>query len=127
MVPSCSIAMTADDDHLACGGFSLDEHIHLGNFEFIADYFSDLSLSPRRGNEGAIFVGSTHSEASTPQRATVKDSNQEFLTASSGEGSFGHSSPRRCSTGALFAPIATVTWKENAPATIRFPPQTTVP
>jgi hypothetical protein len=36
------------------------EPAHLGNFEFIADYFCGLSLSPRRGNEGAIFVGLTH-------------------------------------------------------------------
>jgi hypothetical protein len=60
MVPSSSIAVTAD------GGFSLGEPVHLGNFEFIADYFGSLSLSPRRGNESAIFMGSTRSEASTP-------------------------------------------------------------
>jgi hypothetical protein len=47
-----------------CGGF-LGEPIRLGNFKFIADYFGSLSLSPRRGDEGTAFVGSTRSRAST--------------------------------------------------------------
>jgi hypothetical protein len=38
------------------GGFSLGEPIRLRNSEFITDYFGALSFSPRRGNEGAIFV-----------------------------------------------------------------------
>jgi hypothetical protein len=66
MVPSSSIAITADGEHLACGGFSLGKPVRLGNFEFIANYFDGLSLSPRGGNKGAIFVGSTCSGASTP-------------------------------------------------------------
>jgi hypothetical protein len=40
-----------------CGGFSLDEPVHLGNFEFVVDYFGGLSLSPRRGNSGTAFMG----------------------------------------------------------------------
>jgi hypothetical protein len=40
MVPSSMITITADGEHLSCGGFSLDETIRLGNFEFIADYLS---------------------------------------------------------------------------------------
>jgi hypothetical protein len=55
IVPSSSITIAADGD---C----------LGNFEFIADYFRGLSLSPRRSDEGKISLGSTHSGASTPQR-----------------------------------------------------------
>jgi hypothetical protein len=31
-------------------------NVCLENFEFVTDYFSGLSLSPRRGNEGAIFM-----------------------------------------------------------------------
>jgi hypothetical protein len=65
MVPSSSIAITAGGERLACGGFSFGEPIHLGNFEFIANYFSGLSLPPRRGNEGTVFVVSTHSVVST--------------------------------------------------------------
>jgi hypothetical protein len=43
--PSSIIAVAANGDCLTCGGFSLDEIVHLGNFEFIIDYFSGLSLS----------------------------------------------------------------------------------
>jgi hypothetical protein len=67
MVPSSSITVIADDERLTCGGFYLGEPVCLGNLKFIADYFSGPSLSPGRGNEGIIFVGSTHSGASTPE------------------------------------------------------------
>jgi hypothetical protein len=67
MVPSSSIIITADGEHLTCGGFSLDEIVSLGNFKFITDHFGGLSLSPRRGDEGAAFMGSTHGGASTPR------------------------------------------------------------
>jgi hypothetical protein len=107
MVPSSLITIIADDERLACGGLSLDEPIFLGNMEFIIDYFSGSSLSPRRGNEGVIFVGSTHSGTSTPQWLVVKDSTEHFLTVSSGQGSFDNPSPRR---------------KGSAPGMTRFPP-----
>jgi hypothetical protein len=88
MVPSSTIAV--DGERLTCGGFSLVKTVHLGNFEFIADYFGSLSLSPRgKGNEGTIFMGSTRSGASTPQRAMIEDSAKEFLIVSRGEGIFG--------------------------------------
>jgi hypothetical protein len=54
MVPSSAIAITVHGKHLAYGGFSLSEAVCHGNYEFITDYFSGLSLSPRRGNEGAF-------------------------------------------------------------------------
>jgi hypothetical protein len=95
MVPSSAIIITADGEHLMCGGFSLGETVRLGNFEFFTDYFSGLSLYPRRGDAGIAFMGSTGSEASTPWRAMVEDSAEEFLTASSKEGNFGLPSPRR--------------------------------
>jgi hypothetical protein len=109
MVPSSSISITANVENLECSGFFLGEPVHFGNFEFITDYFGGMSLSPRRGNKGVIFVGSTHIGASTPQRATVKDSTEEFLTVPSGEGSFDHFSPRQRSMGALFAPTTSAT------------------
>jgi hypothetical protein len=93
MVLSSSIAIAADGEHLMCGGFSLHEPVHLGHFEFIADYFSGLSLYPRRCDEGAIFVGSTHSGASTLQRATIEDSAKEYIMALSREGGVDHLSP----------------------------------
>jgi hypothetical protein len=63
MVPSfvITVAVTADDESLTCGGFALGKTICLGNFEFIADYFGAPSLSPRRGDSGAAFMGSIHS------------------------------------------------------------------
>ncbi len=36
-------------ERLTCGGFSLGKPIHLGNFQFIANYFDGLSFSPRGG------------------------------------------------------------------------------
>jgi hypothetical protein len=46
MVPSSVITSAADGECLTCGGFSLGEPIHLGNFEFITAYFGGLSLCP---------------------------------------------------------------------------------
>jgi hypothetical protein len=66
MVPSSSIVVAADGKRLTCGGFSLGELVRLGNFEFIADYFASMSLSPWRGDEGTTFLGLTHRGASTP-------------------------------------------------------------
>jgi hypothetical protein len=127
MVPSSSIAVAANCERLTCGGFSLGEPVCLRNFEFITNYFNGLSLSHKRGNEGAIFVGSTHNGASTPQWAMIEDSPEEFLATSSGEGSFSHLSPRWQSMEAHVAPTTTTIWKENALATMTFPPQTAVP
>jgi hypothetical protein len=91
---------------------------------FIAGYFSYPSLSPRRGDDGAIFMVSTHSRASTLQWAMIEESPKDFLMASRGKESFDHLSLRRHSTGAPLAPTTTVTWKENAPT---FPPLMVVP
>jgi hypothetical protein len=66
MVPSFAITIATDGERLTCSGFSLGDTVHLGNFEFIADYFDGLSFAPRRGDTVATFMGSTHSGASTP-------------------------------------------------------------
>jgi hypothetical protein len=47
----------------------------------------------------------------------IEDSTEDFLTASSEEGSFGLHSPRRRYTGALLALTTTTPWMENALAT----------
>jgi hypothetical protein len=86
MVPSFAITVTADGERLTCGGFSLGESVRLGSFEFITDYFGGLSRSPRRGDSGAAFMGSTHNGTPSPQRTMIEDSIEEFLTTSSGEG-----------------------------------------
>jgi hypothetical protein len=52
MVPSSTIDIAADGERLMWGRFSLDETVHLGNFEFTADYFGGLSfhgLNSQRG------------------------------------------------------------------------------
>jgi hypothetical protein len=40
----------------------------------------------------------------------IEDSTEEFLTTSSGEGSFGLPSPKRCDTRASLALITTTPW-----------------
>jgi hypothetical protein len=125
MVPSSATTVVANGEHFTSGGFFLGETVRLGNFEFIADYFDGLSLSPRRDDAGATFMGSTHSRASTLWWAMIEDSAEEFLTTSSREGSFGLPSPRRRGMGASLAPITTTPWMENAltaQATITVPP-----
>jgi hypothetical protein len=99
MVPSYVITVVADGERLTCGGFSLCKTIHFGNFEFIVNYFGGLSLSPRKGDIGATFMGSTHGRAPTPWWAMIEDSAKEFHMASSGEGSSNLSSQRRRDTG----------------------------
>jgi hypothetical protein len=46
MVPSSALTISANGEHLMCGGFSLGETIHFGSLQFIADYFGGLSLPP---------------------------------------------------------------------------------
>jgi hypothetical protein len=99
MVPSFAIVITANDECLTCGGFTLGETVRVRNFDFITDYFSGLSLSHRRGDTGTTFMGTTHSRASTPWQTMIEDFAEEFLMASSGEGSSGLPSPRRRSVG----------------------------
>jgi hypothetical protein len=74
MVPSSMINVAADGERLMSGGFSLGEIVHLWNFDFIADYFGGLSLSPRRGDAGTAFMGSTRNGASSPWQAMIEDS-----------------------------------------------------
>jgi hypothetical protein len=89
VVPSSSIIVGADGKRLMCSGFSQGKTSHLGNFKFIADYFSGLSLSPMRGDTGTAFMGPTQSGASTPRRTMMGDSVEEFLMAPTTEGRFG--------------------------------------
>jgi hypothetical protein len=79
MVPSSAIVVAADGERLMCGGFSLGETVRLGNFEFNTDYFNGLSLSPRRGDTRATFMGSTRNGAPTPRRSMIEDSTSPLL------------------------------------------------
>jgi hypothetical protein len=105
--PSSVITVTADSERLTCGGFSLGETVHLGCFEFIADYFCGLSLSPRRGDLDAAFMGSTRSGTPSPRHVMIEDSIEEFLTTSSSEGGFNLPSPKSHGTAAPSAPVTT--------------------
>jgi hypothetical protein len=114
MVPSSMLAFSADGEHLMCSGFSLGETICLGSFEFNADYFDGLSLSPRRSDAGTAFMGSTHSGPSSPRWAMIEDSIEEFHMVSSGRGGFSLPSPRRLCMGAPPAPVTTPPGQEDA-------------
>jgi hypothetical protein len=101
MVFSSALTFSADGERLTCNGFSLGETVHLGSFEFLADYFGGLSLFPRRSDSCTAFVGSTRSGPPSLRRAIKEDSTEEFLTASSGGGGSSLPSHRRLSAGAL--------------------------
>jgi hypothetical protein len=121
------VFVPTNSERLTCSGFSIDETVRFGNFEFIDDYFGCLSRSSRRGYAGATFMGSTHNEAPTPRWAMIENSAKKFLTALSGEGSFGLPSPRRRRMGASLAPVITTTRMENAHAMMTVPLRTAVP
>jgi hypothetical protein len=125
MVPSSAITIAADDERLACSGFSLGEPFRLGNFEIITYYFSSLSLSLRKGDSGTAFMGSTHCGESTLQWAMIEDSAEEFLMASCGDGGSSLPTPMTRRTGASLSVVATTPRMENAPtvqATMMAPP-----
>jgi hypothetical protein len=117
MVPSSALTVATDGDRLMCGGLSLSDVVRHGSFEFIADYFSDLSLSPRRGDLGPTFMGSTHSVTPSLCQAMIEVFPEEVLTTSSGEGGSSLSSPRRHGTGGLLALVIATPWMENTPVT----------
>jgi hypothetical protein len=105
MVHSSMLVVTIDGACLTCGSFSLDKTIRFGSLEFIIDYFGSLSLSPKEGDSGAIFVGTTHS-GSPSLWDMIEDSLDEFYTTFRGDGSFGLPVSRRLRTRASPAPIA---------------------
>jgi hypothetical protein len=66
IVPSSAITVATDGECVMCGGFSLGKIDHHGNFEFIPNYFGGMSLSHRRGDSGATFMGSIGSRTPSP-------------------------------------------------------------
>jgi hypothetical protein len=117
MDPSSALTVSTNGECFTCSGFSLGETGCLGSLKFIIDCFGSLSLSPRRSDSEAPFMGSTHSGSPSPLWAMTEDSTDEFHMASSGEAASGLPTPRRCDTGAPPAPITATSWLENAPAT----------
>jgi hypothetical protein len=58
MVHSSALAISVDNERLTCIGFFLGT-IRLESFEFIADYFSSLSLSPTRNDAQLLWAQPT--------------------------------------------------------------------
>jgi hypothetical protein len=54
MVPSPKPIIVVDGNTLTGVGFTLGETICFGSLEFIADRFSDLSLSPEGNDSGVV-------------------------------------------------------------------------
>jgi hypothetical protein len=84
MVPSSALIVSADGECLTCGDFYCCKTVRFGSLEFIVDCFSGLSLSPRRSDSDATFMGSTYSRPPSPLWAMIEDSLKEFHTASNG-------------------------------------------
>jgi hypothetical protein len=107
MIPSAMITVAADGERLMCGGFFIGETVRFGNFELIAEYFGDLSLSPRRGDSqwDTIPVVGHDRGLYRVVRHHVKRGG-ELRPPLSQEARHG----RR-------APVTITTWIENAPAT----------
>jgi hypothetical protein len=57
MVPSSVVTFAVDGECLSCGGFSLGKTICFRSLEFIADRFSDLSLSLMGDGSDIIVMG----------------------------------------------------------------------
>jgi hypothetical protein len=117
MVHTSALAVSADGEHLTCGGFSLNETVCFGSLEFIADCFDGMSLSTMRNDLGATFMGSIHSGSPSPLRVMIEDSTEEIYMTSSREGGSSLPSSRRHRTGTSSALVATTPWLEDAPAT----------
>jgi hypothetical protein len=101
------LAISTDSERLMCGGLSLGETIRFGSLEFITNCVSGLSLSPRRNDLDATFMGSSRSGPPSPLWAMIGDSTKELHTTLSRERGSGLPSPRRHGVEALPAPATT--------------------
>jgi hypothetical protein len=113
MVPSSALVVAADGERLSCDVFSLSKTIHFGSFEFIAERFSGLSLSPMGDSLGAAIMGSTHGETPSPLSTMIGNSIEEFHMALDGEGRIDLPTSRRNGTRASTAPATTMVWPET--------------
>jgi hypothetical protein len=112
MLHSSVPSIANNGERLTYGGFSHGETFGFGSFEFIADYFGSLSLSPKESDLGTAFMDKTRS-GSPSLWAMIEDITEEFYMASSREGGSGLPSTLRHGTGATPAPITTTPWLED--------------
>jgi hypothetical protein len=114
MVHSSKLVVTANDEHLTCGGFSLSETICFGILEFIAICFGSLSHSPEGNDSGTVFVGTARS-GSPSLHTILEDSIDKFYIASSAEGSSGFPVSWRRNMVTPPVPITTTPRPDDAP------------
>jgi hypothetical protein len=120
MVHSLRLTIVTDDNHQVGIGFTLGETRHFGSLEFIADHFSNLSLSPEWNDSGAAFVGMAHS--GSPSLHTIfKESADEDDTTSSGGGNSGFPISRGCNMLTLTIPITTTLLPKGTLAHLAIP------
>jgi hypothetical protein len=118
MIPSMALVVAVEGECLSRGDFSIDETIHLGILDFIANCFRGLSLYPRREGLDAVTVGSTRSKPPSSLQVLTRDSTEKFHRASDEEGWLVLPSPMRRGTGASSAPTTTMSWPENTLTTL---------
>jgi hypothetical protein len=82
MVPSSTLIVSVDGERLSCDVFSLDETIHFGSLEFIANHFGGLRLFPMGDGSRAVVMGSTHGGTPFLLWAMIGDSVRDFHMAS---------------------------------------------
>jgi hypothetical protein len=109
--------------------FTSGKTIRFGSFEFIADRFGDLSLSPEGNDSGVIFVGMIHS-GSPPLCTILEESIDEDNTTSNGRGSSNLPIPQGCNVVTPTTPITTAPSTENTLTLLTTPTvplQTSIP
>jgi hypothetical protein len=119
MVHSPKPTIITDGEHLTDISFTHGETICFGSLEFIANYFSNLSLSDEGKTSDATFVGMSHS-GSPSLHTILEDSIDEGDTASSGGWSSSFPISRECNVVIPNVPITTMLPPEGtlAPLTI---------
>jgi hypothetical protein len=114
MVHSLNFTFVANDNNLIDVGFAPGETICFGSLEFIADHFSNLSLSPEGNDSGTVFIGMVPNES--PSLHTIlEESSDESDTTLGGGGSSSFHDPRGCNVVTPIVPIATTPPSESTP------------
>jgi hypothetical protein len=98
MIVSLKLSFVAIDNNPTGIGLALGETIHFGSLEFTADRLSRLSLSPKEGDLGFIFVEMVHSGLPS-LHTTLKDSCNEGGTTSGAGGELRIPRPLRVQRG----------------------------